>query len=289
MEIPADTRLASLPLADRVTILRQEVDRLTDRLRALDPARLDEPAIGNWTVREVVAHLAVVPEFYTDGVIRGASGDFSSGGGPVEAGKGRGETQAPGILKGATALAQRSRDVIARFNRSGHGLADALSGDPASLDYPCYHPGGLLPANRFLVLCLKEIGLHEWDIFEALEPPCPMSRWGADADFQAMEEEIASGSLRWVTDPGRAPEAVTIRVATTGAVTAERDLILAPDRTTLVPVDPERAVDGHLRIDAGDFVLACSGRLDPAQLVTAGRAEGDLGPVQVLARRLTGM
>ncbi len=289
MEIPPDTRLGSLPLADRVAILREEVDRLTARLQALDPARLDEPAIGDWTVREVVAHLAVVPEFYTDGVVRGASGDFTSGGGPVEAGKGRGETQAPGILKGAKGLAERSRDVIARFNRSGHGLADALSGDPATLDYPCYHPGGLLPANRFLVLCLKEIGLHEWDIFQALEPPAGMSRWGADADFQAMEEEIASGSLRWVTDPARAPEAVTIRVATTGAVTAERDLVMDPDYTRLVPVDAGRAVDGHLRIDAGELVLACSGRLNPADLVTSGRAEGDLAPVQVLARRLTGM
>lgn len=289
MEIAPDTRLGSLPLADRVTILREEIERLTARLRALSPAQLDQPAIGNWTVKEVVAHLAVVPEFYTDGVVRGASGDTSPGGGRIEAGTGRGETQAPGILKGATALAQRSSDVIGRFNRSAHGLADALSGDPASLDYPCYHPGGLLPANRFLVLCLKEIGLHEWDMFEALDPPCPMSRWGTDADFQAMEEEIASGSLRWVTDPGRSPEAVTIRVSTTGAVTAERDLILEPEATRLVPVDATRAVDGHLRIDAGLFVLACSGRLDPAELVTAGRAEGDLPAVQVLARRLTGM
>ena len=289
MEHSPETRLGDRPLADRVSLMRQEIDRLADRLTALDPARLDEPAIGDWTVREVIAHMAVVPEFYTDGVVRGASGDTGGAGHPTAAGTGRGEIAAEGIRKGAVALARKTDDVIGRFRRSAGALADALSGDEADLSYPCFHPGGLVPANRFLVLFLKELGLHEWDMFEALVPPCAMSRWGADAAFQALEEEIASGSLRWVTDPGRNPEAVTIRVTTTGAVVGERDLILDPDWTRLVAVDEGRAVDGRLRIDAGDFTLACSGRLDLVAAVTEGRADGDLDAVRVLAGRLTGM
>lgn len=289
MDLSSDARLGARPLAERVAIMRQEIDRLANRLSALDPARLDEPAIGDWTVKEVIAHLAVVPEFYTDGVVRGAAGDSSGGGHPTQAGTGRGESAAEGIRKGAVGLARKVDDVIGRFRRSAEGLADALSGDEADLSYPCFHPGGLLPANRFLVLFLKELGLHEWDMFEALEPPCAMSRWGADAAFQALEEEIASGSLRWVTDPGRNPEAVTIRVTTSGAVTGEHDLILDPDWTRLVAADPGRSVDGRLRIDAGDFTLGCSGRLDLVAAVTDGRAEGDLDAVRVLASRLTGM
>ena len=117
----------------------------------------------------------------------------------------------------------------------------------AALDYPCYHPGGIVPANRFLVLFLKELGLHEWDMFEALEPPCSMSNWGADAAFQAIEEELASGSLRWVTDPTRSPESATIRVSTSGAVVGEWDLILDADRTRLVAVDDGRPIDGRER------------------------------------------
>ncbi len=289
MDLSSDARLGDRPLAERVAIMRQEIDRLASRLTTLDPARLDEAAIGDWTVREVVAHMAVVPEFYTDGVRRGASGDTSGGGNPTPAGTGRGELAAEGIRNGAVGLARKVDDVIGRFRRSAEGLADALDGDEADLSYPCYHPGGLLPANRFLVLFLKELGLHEWDMFEALDPPWAMSRWGADAAFQALEEEIASGSLRWVTDPGRNPGVVTIRVTTTGAVTGERDLILDADKTRLVATDEARPADGGLRIDAGDFTLGCSGRLDLVAAVADGRAEGDLEVVRVLAGRLTGM
>ncbi|MDH4074657.1 MAG: maleylpyruvate isomerase N-terminal domain-containing protein [Acidimicrobiia bacterium] len=289
MDLVSDARLGARPLAERVTIMRQEIDRLAARLSALTPEQLDRPAIGDWTVREVVAHMAVVPEFYTDGIVRGASGDTGGAGNPTPAGTGRGEIAADNIRKGAVGLARKVDDVIGRFRRSAEGLADALSGDEAALSYPCYHPGGLLPANRFLVLFLKELGLHEWDIFEALEPPCAMGRWGADAAFQALEEEIASGSLRWVTDPARNPQAVTIRVTTTGAVAGDHDLILDPDWTRLVGADDGRAIDGRLRIDAGDFTLGCSGRLDLVAAVESGRAEGDLNVVRVLAGRLTGM
>lgn len=290
MEFSSTTRLGDLPLSERVLVLRQEIDRLAARLSALDPARLDQPAIGDWTVREVIAHLVVVPEFYTDNIVRGATGDASGSGNRPAAGTGRGETAAAGIRKGAAAVARLDDDVIGRFHAAAVGLADALTvDDEATLDYPCYHPGGIVPANRFLVLVLKELGLHEWDMFEALDPPCSMSRWGVDAAFQAIEEELASGSLRWVTDPTRSPETVTIRVSTAGAVTAERDLILEPDTTRLVAVDDTRPVDGRLRLDAAEFVLGCSGRLDLAAALTSGQAEGDLAPVQVLARRLTGM
>jgi len=289
MDLASDARLGARPLAERVSIMRHEIDRLADRLSALSPDQLDRPAIGDWTVREVVAHMAVVPEFYTDGIVRGASGDSSGGGHPTAAGTGRGEVAAEGIRKGAVGLARKVDDVIGRFRRSAEGLADALSGDEADLSYPCFHPGGILPANRFLVLFLKELGLHEWDMFEALEPPCTMSRWGADAAFQALEEEIASGSLRWVTDPGRNPEAVTIRVTTSGAVVGEWDLLLEADKTSLVAADESRPVDGRLGIDAGDFTLGCSGRLDLVAAVESGRAEGDLDVVRVLASRLTGM
>lgn len=289
MDLTSDARLGARPLPERVAIMRREIDRLADRLSALSPDQLDQPAIGDWTVKEVVAHMAVVPEFYTDGVVRGAAGDSSGGGHPTAAGTGRGETAAEGIRKGAVGLARKLDDVIGRFRRSAEGLADALSGDEADLSYPCFHPGGVLPANRFLVLFLKELGLHEWDMFEALEPPCAMSRWGADAAFQAIEEEIASGSLRWVTDPGRNPEAVTIRVTTSGAVVGEWDLLLEADKTRLEAADDSRTADGRLRIDAGDFTLGCSGRLDLVAAVESGRAEGDLDVVRVLAARLTGM
>jgi hypothetical protein len=285
----SDVRLWDLPHGERVDVIRSEVDRVASRLRRLDPAVLDRPAIGDWSIREVIAHLVTVPRFYADNIERGASGDTGQSGDRPAPGTGRGEVAAAGIRKGAARLAERLDDgAIDELQRAGHGLADALDAEESSLTYDCYHPGGILPANRFVVLYLKELGLHEWDMFEALEPPCRMSRWGVDAAIQAMEEEIASGSLRWVTDPD-ATDHITFRLVTAGDVAIERDLLVEPHRTRLVPVDPQRSIDSHLRLDAADFALGCSGRRDLVAVVAEGRGEGDPEAVAVLARRLTGM
>jgi hypothetical protein len=256
----------------------------------LDATLLDHPAVGDWKIREVVAHLVVVAEFYTDNIGRGASGDAGASAGWPPPGTGRGEIAAPGILQQAARISDTYQAaVIDRLHSSALVLADALDGDESSLEYECYHPGGVLAANRFAVLFLKELGLHEWDIFEALQPPCEMSRWGVDAAFQAMEEELASGSLRWLTDPDASPDPLTFRVITSGDVAVERDLILEPHQTRLVAVDEQRKVDSRLRLEAADFVLGCSGRRDFVAVVAAGRGEGDPGALGVLARRLTGM
>ncbi|MGF1598703.1 MAG: maleylpyruvate isomerase N-terminal domain-containing protein [Acidimicrobiales bacterium] len=284
----SEPRLVTLPHGGRVRVLRHEIDRLNARLSDLDPGRLDLPAIGDWTVREVVAHLAVVAEFYTDGIVRGAAGEAGAAGDRPPAGTGRGELAAAGIRR-AAAVAGADDDVIGRFRRAGLGLVDVLDSDGVGLDYDCYHPGGIVAANRFLVLYLKELGLHEWDIFQALEPPCSMSRWGVDAALQAMEEELASGSLRWLTDPGRSPDTATIRVTTRGSVAIERDLVLEPDQTRLTAVDTGRSVDGGLSLEAADLALGCSGRIDLVAVIADKRGDGDVDGATMLSRRLTGM
>jgi hypothetical protein len=283
-------RLSDLPYEERVRVVRDEIGRVTARLDGLDAALLDHPAVGDWRIRDVIAHLVVVAEFYTDNINRGASGDAGASPGWVPPGTGRGEVAAAAILQQA-ARASDTYDaaVIDRMRSSALALADALEGDESSLEYECYHPGGIIAANRFAVLFLKELGLHEWDIFEALQPQSEMSRWGVDAAFQAMEEELASGSLRWLTDPDAGPDPLTFRVVTSGDVAVERDLLLEPQQTRLVAVDEHRMVDSMLSLDAADFVLGCSGRRDLVAVVASGRGEGDPDALGVLARRLTGM
>ena len=212
--------------------------------------------MGEWTVREVVAHLAVVAGFYTDSINRGASGDDGTSGDRPPPGSGRGALAAPGVQKGASRTAEKfGEEIIDRMHDVAHVLADTLDADESDLGFGCYHPGGILPATHFMVLYLKELGLHEWDIFEALEPPCTMSRWGVDAAFQAMEQEVASGSLRWVTDPDSA-DTHTFRVTLTGDVDAVRDLVLEPHQTCLLPrrraaERRQRAAPRHSRFRAG--------------------------------------
>ena len=290
MESASCARLWDLPHNERVTVVRDEIRRVAAQLDDLDGELLDHPAVGDWTVREVVAHLVVVAKFYTDNIGRGSAGDATGSGGRPAPGTGRGALAAASIRETAADVAAAYDDrVIDKFRSAASGLADALDSDESNLEFECYHPGGIIPASRFAVLFLKELGLHEWDMFEALQPPWKMGRWGTDAALQAMEEELASGSLRWVTDPEASPDTLTLRVITSGDVTVERDLVVEPHQTRLLPVDEQRNVDSQLRIDAADFVLGCSGRRDLVAVVTEGLAEGDPDALGLLARRLTGM
>lgn len=283
-------RLWDLPHVARVEVLRDEIGRITARLDALDGDALEQPAVGDWTICEVVAHLVVVAEFYTDNINRGVSGDVRTSGELPPPGTGRGALVAGVVRRQASEVAATfDASAIDKLRSSALGLADALDIDETKLEFECYHPGGVLAANRFMVLFMKELGLHEWDMFEALQPPCDMSRWGVDAAIQAMEEELASGSLRWLTDPEASTESLTFRAVTSGEVVVERDLLLEPQNTRLVPVDEQRSVDSWLRLGAADFVLGCSGRRDLVAAVTEGRGEGDPDALRVFARRLTGM
>ena len=63
MSTPPHARLLDLPDVERVAVLRDEIDRIAGVLADLDIEQLDAPAIGDWTVREVIAHLAVVAGF----------------------------------------------------------------------------------------------------------------------------------------------------------------------------------------------------------------------------------
>lgn len=290
MESASAARLWDLPYGQRVATIRSEVDRITSRLDELGVSQLDHPAVGDWTIRSVVAHLTQVAGLYTDSIGRGASGDLGASSDLPQPGTGRGALVADGLRQRAASVAEALEATVVEVLRSkGMALADALDADELSLEFDCYHPGGIIPANRFGVLFLKELGLHEWDMFEALEPPCEMSRWGVDAAIQGMEEELASGSLRWLTDPDVSTDTLAIRVVTSGEIVVERDLLLEPNQTRLVAVDSRREVASTLKIGASDFVLGCSGRLDLVDLVNGGGAEGNGDDLRAFTRRLTGM
>lgn len=277
-----------------MAVIRSETRRVTGLLSELSSEELDSPAIGDWTIREVVAHLVVVAEFYLDNIERGATGDLAVSDDRPAAGTGRGAIAAEGIRERAEQTAAALHDgAVDRLRNAGLALADRLDVDKSSLEFGCYHPGGIVPANRFNVLFLKELGLHEWDMFEALRAPWPMSRWGVDAAIQAMEEELASGSLRWVTDPTAGGDAISFRVITSGHVRVERDLVVEPGKTRLVAVDvdvdEQRESHSVLRVDGADFVLGLSGRRDLSAVVQQGGGQGDADALRKLARWLTGM
>ena len=76
---------------------------------------------------------------------------------------------------------------------------------PEERQKPCYHPGGIVAAENFIELRLKELAVHEWDVRAALEPAARLSPATFPAILATISESIASGSLRWAFWSGPAP------------------------------------------------------------------------------------
>jgi hypothetical protein len=125
----------------------------------------------------------------------------------------------------------------------------------------CYLSGGLVPAQHFIDLRLKELAIHEWDIRSCLEPNAHVSPASLPAILTTIAGSMASGSIPWAFWPGpRLSTPVRYRFVVTGLVPYRTTLVVAGDR-----VDTEEAgdaaVDVTFHCDTEVFVLLISGRL----------------------------
>ena len=158
---------------DRVQALQSESERIKQYLHALPPETLSQPsACTQWQVQDVIAHLVGVAETYASAVSRGLKGDTSALPGRLPAGQGTAALSAESIAQRSIAARQMLGDqVLATFDAANDHLNGLLAGlEPEQRDISCYHPGGLVKAQNFMDLRLKELALHEWDIRAGLEP-----------------------------------------------------------------------------------------------------------------------
>jgi uncharacterized protein (TIGR03083 family) len=158
----------------RIEVLAAESARLERYFRALPPEAWARPsACTQWQVQDVVAHLVGVAEFYAGTVTRGLGGETAPPAGRSPAGTGTGASAAEGIAQRSIAARKSLGDrLLDTFAATGQHLNQVLKAlTPAQRPIPCYHPGGMVPAENFIELRLKELGVHEWDIRAALEPP----------------------------------------------------------------------------------------------------------------------
>ena len=64
------------PFAENVALLHAEAERITNYLTHLPAEAWTQPSTcGAWQVRDVVAHLVGVAEFYAGNITRGLEGD----------------------------------------------------------------------------------------------------------------------------------------------------------------------------------------------------------------------
>lgn len=266
--------------AARFQILVDESARLEKYLEALPAQAWTKPsACARWQVQDVVAHLVGVAEFYAGNIVRGLKGETSPPPGRAPAGESTGASSAESIAERSIAARKNLGDqLLVTFAASGRHLNETLAGlkveERTTL---CYHPGGIVAAQNFIELRLKEMGVHEWDIRAGLEPTARMSPASFAAILATISESIASGSLRWAFWSGPAPATpVRYRFQVVGPGPAKADLVI--DGRTVRMEDagtaPPQVTFG---CDTETYILLVYGRLDLAAAIESGRlrVEGD--------------
>ena len=262
------------PFADRLHVLQSESERIKQYLHALPLAALQKPsACTQWQVQDVIAHLIGVAETYASSVSRGLQGDTGPLPGRLPAGQATASLSAEGIAqRSITARQTLGEALLATFDAANDRLNSLLAGlEPAQRSLPCYHPGGIVKAQNFMDLRLKELAVHEWDIRAALEPEAHVSPASIPAIMTTISESIASGSLRWAFWSGpHLTTPVRYRFVVTGPGPGKSDIVV--ESNTLRMEDAgETTARVTMRCDTETYVLLVYGRLNLEAALDSGR------------------
>lgn len=274
-------RIENMPtFADRVQVLQAESERIKEYFHALPHTALTQAsACSAWQVQDVIAHLIGVAETYANSITRGLQGDSNPPPGRLPAGQSTGSSAATRIAQGSIAARQALGDTLfTAYDAANDRLNALIAGlTPEQRDLPCYHPGGIVPAQNFMDLRLKELAVHEWDVRAGLEPQAQLVPASIPAILTTISESIASGSLRWAfwTGPQRETP-VRYRFVVTGPGPRQSDIVV--DGTSLHMEDAGgTTAQATLHCDAATYVLLIYGRPHLEAALASGqvRLEGD--------------
>jgi uncharacterized protein (TIGR03083 family) len=279
---------------DIIATLQSESERITQYLTHLPPSAWQHPsACSAWQVRDVVAHLVGVANFYADNISRGLQGDAGPPPGRPPAGSLTGSAAAAGVSQRAMAEREALGDqLLTAFQTSDARLCQRLADlRPDEQVKPCYHPGGVTLARQFADLRLKELALHEWDIRSQLEPGARLAPAAYPAILRLLDQAVASGSLRWGFRAGE-PLAASVRYRFIVAepVAYQLDIVVSGD-TAQQEAAGDTPANVTLRCDTETFILLLCGRLPIDVALQEGRivAEGERELVTALAQWFTGI
>src|SRR5712691_2301849 len=260
--------------ADRIKILQSESERIKQYLHALPLEVLSKPsACTQWQVQDVIAHLIGVAETYANSVSRGLQGDTGPLPGRLPAGQATAALSAESIAQRSIAARKTFGDqLFATFDAANDRLNSLLAElEPEQREIPCYHPGGIVKAQNFIDLRLKELAVHEWDIRAALEPEAHVSPASIPAIMTTISESIASGSLRWAFWSGPyLTTPVRYRFVVTGLGPSKSDIVV--EGNTLRMEDAgDTTARVTMRCDTETYVLLVYGRLNLEAALASGR------------------
>src|SRR5262245_48517033 len=144
----------------RLRLIQTESERLGHYLHALPSGAWSQPSVcQHWAVHDVVGHLILGAELYTNAVMRGLQGDTTPLEGWPAAGSVNAASAAPLLDQLSVARRQElGADLLPAFHATAAQLQHVLAGvrHPA-WDTIGYHPAGLLPVQLFVDLRLTEV------------------------------------------------------------------------------------------------------------------------------------
>jgi uncharacterized protein (TIGR03083 family) len=272
-----------------VPIVHTEADGLAQFLDTLSADEWQRPsACELWTIRDVVAHLVWVADFYTDTVSRGMHGDIS-----LPANRPPGDAPDPAAMPAyfdQHAIRVRDRvgaPLLPTFRASYGALSSLMGGlSPQQWAMPCaffQHFGGTLPAQAFLLLIIQELVIHGWDIRSRFVAAATL----AAASLPPLMERIRTrfglpGFATFPIDAARWP-LVRYQFALGAEKARGYDLIVEGGKACMEP-SGQGPTDVTLRCDQATFALMMYKRLTLDPAVAQGRVtvEGDPALVAVL-------
>jgi uncharacterized protein (TIGR03083 family) len=267
---------------ERANMLREESQSFQQYLTGLPVEAWDrQSACDQWLIKDVVAHLVGNAEFYATTVERGLNGQCDPLPGRPPAGTGHPSLGAATTAAGAIANRERLGDHLlsALAANTEHLLQLLLGLSPEDRHKPCYHPGGIVPAENFVDLRFKELALHQWDIRSVLEPDAEVVPESWSSMIVLITESLASGSLRWAFWGGPAlSQPVRYRFEVPEPTRFRADIVVEGDQFRLEAPSNSPA-EVTFRCHAGTLALIMSGRLAVADAVCQGTlaVEGDSG------------
>jgi uncharacterized protein (TIGR03083 family) len=253
--------------AELVQVIQTESERLQQYLTALPADAWTKPsACALWEIRDVVAHLSVIANGYTDRITRGLWGDTS----PSPAG-----FPAPHIFKTlsgeerrqrATAFAQGSialrerlgNDLVSEFRHAWDPFAHFVAALSAQdWHQPCYHSCGLIPVHAVAHAGLFELVIHGWDIRSALEPSAPLA---PDA-LPALLDFYAACPHWFFLPAAKLSAPLRYRFTFADAPSRPWDIVVEGDQAHIGPAADVTSADATFACEVETFVLMMCGRM----------------------------
>ncbi|MBI2368790.1 MAG: maleylpyruvate isomerase family mycothiol-dependent enzyme [Deltaproteobacteria bacterium] len=255
------------PFMDRVRLLLSRCDAFGEYLGTLSPEAWSHPsACTEWTVADVVAHLAGGIRWSTESMDRGRRGESGPPPPPPAAG---GESPSARIAREAIRLRQELGGRVRAYYLESLPPVRALVGAfrPEDEGKTAMHiRRGPMPMGEFLNQRLAEVELHAWDVRSRLAP-------GARLDPAAAEvlAEWLGFWLPFIFHPGeQLPRPIRYRVEINGRALHDA---LVDGLTAQVGAPAGPTADVLLHADPETYVLMAMGRLPFDEARQAGRLQ----------------